>query len=77
MFAHDGLVSWIRVTDIRFVHGRDDHMLLAETPTLREIGRLMRSLEQRHQVHLPRETATVRTSLPDADSRLREWATSL
>src|SRR5688572_1964560 len=47
-FHHAGRVSWIRVTDIAFVHGRDEHELLADTPTLRDIGRLIARLERRY-----------------------------
>src|SRR4051794_31932290 len=31
-FQRGERVSWIRVTDVPFVHGRDDHELLQKTP---------------------------------------------
>src|SRR5437764_11086748 len=34
-FGHGGRGSWIRVTDIPFVHGRDEFRLLAQTPALK------------------------------------------
>src|SRR5881628_386772 len=39
-FCHRGKSSWIRVTDIPFVHTRDDFSLLAITPALKEVGAL-------------------------------------
>jgi hypothetical protein len=76
-FCHAGHRSWIRVTDIRFVHGRDDHDLLLETPPLRDIGRLVRSLETRHQIQLRRRPALVRTSLLGMETSILEWTTRL
>jgi hypothetical protein len=76
-FTHQGRTSWIRVTDIAFVHGRDDHGLLPSTPSLRDIGTLVRSLEQRYAIALPRDRPLMRTSLPDAELALREWVTTL
>ena len=77
MFRHAGQTSWIRVTDIPFVHGRDDHGLLDATPKLRDIGRLVRSLETRFRIELPRHQPLVRTSLPNAEPVIAEWAKSL
>jgi hypothetical protein len=77
MFTHLGRTSWIRVTDIAFVHGRDDYELLRTTPSLREIGTLVRSLEHRFAVTLPRDRPLVRTSLVAAERALREWVVTL
>ncbi|MBA3395961.1 MAG: hypothetical protein H0T89_25240 [Deltaproteobacteria bacterium] len=77
MFCHRGQVSWIRVTDIPFVHGRDDHQLLRQTPPLRDIGRLIHNLEKQHAIALPRATAIIRTCLTDAESAIREWTAKL
>src|SRR5688572_9690664 len=41
-YCHLGKASWIRVTDIPFVHGRDDHDLLERMPALKDIGVLLR-----------------------------------
>ena len=35
-FERHDRVSWIRVTDIAFAHGHDDHELLPHTPKLRD-----------------------------------------
>ncbi|HEY2732945.1 MAG TPA: hypothetical protein VGI70_03125, partial [Polyangiales bacterium] len=37
-FCHAGRASWIRVTDVAFVHGRDEFGLLGVTPDLSQIG---------------------------------------
>jgi hypothetical protein len=76
-FHHDGRRSWIRVTDIPFVHGADDHELLAVTPPLRNIGRVMRDLEARYEIELPRDDVSVRTNVDGAESIVRAWARML
>jgi hypothetical protein len=76
-FHHAGRVSWIRVTDIPFVHGRDEHDLLGEVPTLRDIGSLVSTLERRYGIRFPRDPM-IRTSLSDgAESNIRHWARTL
>ena len=75
-FRHQGRVSWIRVTDIPFVHGRDEHLLLAEAPKLRDIGKLIAKLEARYQVAFPR-TPEIRTNLADPENCIRDWASKL
>ncbi|HZO16302.1 MAG TPA: hypothetical protein VFB62_23675, partial [Polyangiaceae bacterium] len=76
-FCHQGRVSWIRVTDIAFVHGRDDHELLRQTPALRDIGKLLRALECRHDLVFRRDRALIATTLPGAEPAIMEWSTSL
>ena len=76
-FAYRDRVSWIRVTDIRFVHGRDDHELLAQTPSLRSIPTLISGLERRYDIAFDRTAATVRTSIPGAESALLAWARTI
>src|SRR5438045_2501545 len=60
-FCHAGLASWIRVTDIRFGHGRDDYGLLAGTPALKAIDRLLRSVDPRHALRFRRSIPRVLT----------------
>ncbi len=74
-FEHERRVSWIRVTDIAFAHGHDDHELLSRTPTLREIGAFLRSLEETHQLQF--ETPIVRTNLDGAEPAVRSWLQTL
>ena len=74
---HLGQASWIRVTDVAFVHGRDDHGMLARIPRLREIGLFVRELERRFRVRFDRDAARVRTSIPDAEPVLRAWIGAL
>jgi len=76
-FRHQRRTSWIRVTDIPFVHGRDDHQLLIDTPKLREIGKLVRTLERRYRIALRQHPPLIRTSLPNAEAVIRGWATDL
>jgi hypothetical protein len=76
-FVHGELASWIRVTDIPFVHGRDDHGLLPETPKLRAIGRLLGMLEGKYGMKFPRDPVVVRTNVPEAEAKVREWLATL
>ena len=76
-FAYRERVSWIRVTDIRFVHGRDDHALFAETPALKNIQTLITGLERRYDIAFDRAAAAVRTSISGAEPALLAWARSL
>jgi hypothetical protein len=74
-FRHAARESWIRVTDVAFVHGRDDHALLPGTPALRNIGSLARRLESRFQIRLKLPDAVIRTSIQNADAAIRTWLT--
>ena len=76
-FERGDRVSWIRVTDIVFVHGRDDHRLFERMPPLREIGRLVHELEAEHGIQFARQEVRVSTSIPDAVPVLQTWAAAL
>lgn len=76
-FAHAGQASAIRVGSIASVHGRDQHGLLAITPPLNEIGRLLRNLERQHAVALQRRHAAVKTNLAGAEPAIRAWLAAL
>lgn len=76
-FCHGGRSSWIRVTDLAFVHGRDDFQLLTVTPPLPEIGRLVRQLEQKYGVLFRRDRALIRTNLARAEAAVRTWLATL
>jgi hypothetical protein len=76
-FAHAGRHSWIRVTDIPFVHGSDEHALLSATPALKDIGAFVRDLETRHAVRFHRRHAAVSTTIPKAEPLIRSWLLSL
>jgi len=73
---HDGRESWIRVTDVAFVHGRDDHRLLGRVRRLSAISDLIASLESELGVRFDRERVVVQTNLSD-EQRVRAWAASL
>ena len=76
-FEHDGRRSWIRVTDIPFVHGADEHELIRATPPLPHIGRIVRELEARYGITLPREPLAIRSNIDGADAVIRAWAREL
>ena len=76
-FCHQRRASWIRVTDIPFVHGRDDFGLLGTTPGLKDIGALLRTIEATHQITFRRERALVRTNLEHAEPIIRRWVATL
>lgn len=74
---HDGRVSWIRVTDVPFVHGRDEHQLLRRTPPLKRIGTLLAELEQRYEIRFDRRAPTIRTTIADAAPVVARWIETL
>jgi hypothetical protein len=76
-FCHRGRASWIRVTDIPFVHGRDDFHLLHAVPALNDIASLLRAIEQEHAIAFKREHALIRTNLPAAEPVVRAWIRTL
>lgn len=76
-FEHAGRESWIRVTDVPFVHGRDDHALLRTTPSLKHIGKLVRALETTHRLRFDRSAPSIETTIPDGERVIRTWIASL
>ena len=70
---HAGKASWIRVTDVAFVHGQDDFQLLARTPDLLAIHALLADLEREHQLALRYATASIRSNVADAPRIVRDW----
>jgi len=76
-FCHAGRVSAIRVADVPGVIDRDDHQLLAQTPPLKDVGQLVRKLEQRYGIYFQRRHASCRSTLPGAEPVVLAWATSL
>ena len=75
-FRHEDKVSWIRVTDVPFVHGRDDHALLGAISALKNLGSVVRTLENRFGVQFAFGAASIRTSLSEAEPAIREWLAS-
>jgi hypothetical protein len=76
-FTHNGRHSEITIANTPSVSGRDDHGLLASTPSLANVGALVRELERRYAVHFPRHAATVSTDLLGAEPVVRAWLTSI
>ena len=60
-FEHEGRVSWIRVTDIAFAHGLDQHELLGQTTKLDNVAAILRSIEKRYGLQFD-ESPIVRTN---------------
>lgn len=76
-FCHAARESWIRITDIPFIHGRDEHKLLSSTPPLKNLGAFVRDLEARNGVTFQRRHAAIVTTIPDAEDVIRSWLLSL
>jgi hypothetical protein len=76
-FSHGSSLSWIRVTDVPFVHGRDELQLLAATPPLKRIGELLYQIERRFGLRFDRPRATIRTTIAGAEPKIRAWLESL
>jgi hypothetical protein len=76
VFRRGPRISSVRVTDVPFVHGRDDHKLVDEVPPLAEIHRLLDSLEARHGMELLRTKTTVKSNLVRASAIVRAWLVS-
>jgi hypothetical protein len=76
-FCHGGRASWIRMTDELFVHGRDEHKLRDELPTLAHIGDLVRTLESRFGIAFRRDFALVHSNLTGARTAVREWLAAM
>jgi hypothetical protein len=72
-FHHAARSSWIRITDIAFVHGLDEHRLLATVPELISLPVYLRELEREHRFELARSRAKIRTNIDDAAGAVRRW----
>jgi hypothetical protein len=76
-FEHAGRESWIRVTDVPFVHGRDDHDLLRATPPLKKLGKLVRAIEVTHALAFDRGGAHIETTIAGGERVIRSWIAHL
>jgi len=72
-FCHHSRASWIRVNDVPFVQECDDFALLSRVPPLRQLGRLVRSLEERYRINFRREHAEIYSSIGGSEPAIREW----
>jgi hypothetical protein len=77
VFRSGRRVSSIRITDQPFVHGSDDHALLAETPPLERVGDLVRAIERKRRLPFQRDDVTVRSDLARAEAAVRAWVNTL
>jgi hypothetical protein len=76
-FCHAGRASWIRVTDVAFVHGRDDFQLIGAMPALEDVGALLRSVEHEHAIRFQRARAAIKTNLASIETKIRNWVSLL
>jgi hypothetical protein len=76
-FCHGDRTSTVRVTDIAQARDRDEHRLAMATPPLKQLGKLLRDLEQRYHVFFGRHHATIRTDLSGSEPMIRAWLASL
>ncbi len=76
-FWHGDRTSTVRVTDIPQARDRDEHHLVMATPALKNLGTLLRTLEQRYQVYFGRHLATIRTDIAGGEPIIRAWVASL
>lgn len=72
-FCHHSRASWIRVTDVPFIHERDDFELLPHVPPLRDLGQLVQRLEAKYRIQFRRKHASIKTTLPDIEQAVRIW----
>jgi hypothetical protein len=77
LFSHARRSSWIRVTDLPFVHDTDDYELLAHTPPLRDVGILIRRLEHDYQISFRRSNPSVQTDFPGLVPEAMHWLAQL
>jgi hypothetical protein len=76
VFHHAERTSWIRITDVAFVHGRDDFGLLDTTPDLMSIHGFLVEIASRHDIAWKHDHAKIRTNLPRAGDTIRQWLDS-
>jgi hypothetical protein len=77
-FCHRARSSWIRVTDIAFVHGRDDFELFRFVPTsLAQLGTFVRRIESTEGIRFERAHASIKTNIERAEPGIRRWLASL
>lgn len=76
-FCHGGRSSWIRVTDVPFVHGKDDFNLISLMPALEDVGQLLRRVEQANGIRFQREYAAIDTNLPNLEAAVLAWIATL
>jgi hypothetical protein len=75
--CHGGRWSWIRVTDLAFVHTRDDFGLISRVPPLDQLGTLLRRIERDHSLSFRRDRAVIHTNLVNAEPAIRAWLLAL
>src|SRR5687767_1983330 len=72
---HGDRSSWIRVTDIPFVHGRDQFGFITRVPPLRSIARFLAALELDHDIKWQWSDAAVLSNIAHANQVVSRWLT--
>lgn len=76
--CHRERSSWLRVTDVAFVHGRDDFRLLPLMPSsLAQLGTLVRRFETDEGLRFERTHASITTNVESVEPNIRRWLASL
>ncbi len=76
-FEHAAKRSAILLKEVAPVADPDDHALAGLVPPLKELGVLLRDLEQRFAIAFARANAIIDTSIAGAEPIIRAWGTSL
>lgn len=77
-FCHRARSSWIRVTDVAFVHGRDELELFRFMPSsLAQLGLLVRRIESTEGIRFERTQPSIKTNVERAEAAIRNWLVSL
>lgn len=77
-FCHRARSSWLRVTDVAFVHGRDEFALMRFLPSsLAQLGLLVRHIESTEGVKFERAHASIKTNIERAEPAIQKWLASL
>jgi hypothetical protein len=76
-FDHAGKRSSILIKEVAPEAQPDDHALLGIVPPLKELGLLLRYLEERFAIRLQRGSATVEATIAGSEPIIRAWVASL
>jgi hypothetical protein len=76
-FQHASKRSAILIKEVAPVADPDDHGLAGMVPPLKEVGVLLRDLEQKFEIQLVRTSPQIDTSIAGAEPIIRAWVASL
>lgn len=76
-FEHAAKRSAILIKEVAPVADPDEHNLAGLVPPLKELGVLLRDLEQRFEIRFARTSPVIETSIAGAEPIIRAWVASL